>query len=724
VFSAERASVVLADFARMPHMPGSAEHERVRESIVGALVELGFEADVQEATVVGEWGRVHQAVTVRNIVGRKRGTASTGGVALASHYDSEQLSPGAGDDGAAIAATLEAARALMVGPPLRNDLYVIVTDGEELDMRGARAFVEQHAWWPEIDVLLNFEARGAAGASVMFETNADNGWVVREFARADPYPVASSLFFEIYQRMPNDTDFSVYKQAGVVGLNFALAEGADKYHRPTDTIENLSKASLQHHGEHALALTRHLGDLDLRVPTRAPNVVYFRVPSFGLVAYGLGVAIALLWAALVLGGFVILRGIVARALTWGGLAAGLGVAVAAAVLAAGVAALLLSLIAAVHHESGSLVGRELYDESWYGLAVACIAVAGYATVFVLARSRVGASSLAAGALLIPLALGGVTTLLAPGVSMLFIWPSVFATVALFWLIARRQTDPFGGVDLAILGLSAACAIVFFFPLVWAVYIGFSIAGAPVLAAVLILMLALIAPLFEVTGRAHKWWLPAAAGCLAVVFTVVGVLGARPSGDRPVPEDLVYLLDRDSREAFWATSGSSGGVWLSKFFGNETRHGDLGRFLVERGTYRLAPAPLTDFAQTDVRVVSTIANENLRSVRIEIRPGLAPELLRVAPLSSSSRLLAVNGVPVRQATSADRPDWQLQHFGRPPNGALVLDLEIEGEGPIELAVVEGVMRLPDLPGVERPPEVTSHARRLTDMSLFRQVVRIE
>jgi hypothetical protein len=714
---------VLEDLARAPHMPGSAEHDRVRDSTVRALAALGFEVDVQEATVVGVWGLVHQAVTVRNIVGRKRGTASTGGIALASHYDSEQLSPGAGDDGAAIAATLEAVRALTQSEPLRNDLYVIVTDAEELDMRGARAFVDQHPWWSEIDVLLNFEARGVAGASVMFETNADNGWIVREFARADPYPVASSLFFEIYQRMPNDTDFSVYKQAGVAGLNFAFIEGGDKYHRPTDTLENLSLASLQHHGEHALALARHFGNLDLRVPTQAPNVVYFRIPGFGLVAYGLGVAIVLLWAALVLGGFVILRGIVARALTWAGLAAGLGVAIAAAMLGAGVATVLLSLIAAVHHESGSLVGRELYDESWYGLAVACIAIAAHATTFTLMRSRVGAASLAAGGLLIPLALAGVATVLAPGVSMLFVWPALFATAALYWLIARRQADPFGGIDVAILALSAGCAILVFFPLVWAVYVGFGIEGAAALAAVIILMFTLIVPLFEVAARAHKWWLAAGASGVAVVLTLVGVAGSRPSPERPLPEDLVYVLDRDAGEAFWATQ-TSGGVWLPQLFSAATRQGDLDAFLAGGGLYRLAPAPRTDFAPSDVGVMSAITSENLRSVRIEIRPGLAPELLRVAPVTGSSVLLAVNGVAVRQATSADRSNWQLQHFGRPPNGALLLDLEIEGEGPIELAVIEGVMRLPDLPGVARPPEVTAHAGRLTDQSLFRQVVRIE
>ncbi|MFQ5492041.1 MAG: M28 family peptidase, partial [Phycisphaerae bacterium] len=50
----------------------------------------------------------------------------------AQHYDSQQLAPGAGDDGAGVAAILEAVRAVGEAGDLRNDLYVIITDGEEL----------------------------------------------------------------------------------------------------------------------------------------------------------------------------------------------------------------------------------------------------------------------------------------------------------------------------------------------------------------------------------------------------------------------------------------------------------------------------------------------------------------------------------------------------------------------------------------------------------------
>jgi hypothetical protein len=48
------------------------------------------------------------------------------------------------------------------------------------------------------------------------------------------------------------------------------------------------------------------------------------------------------------------------------------------------------------------------------------------------------------------------------------------------------------------------------------------------------------------------------------------------------------------------------------------------------------------------------------------------------------------------------------------------------GPLELVLVEFLMRLPPVPGVdtERPPGWVAHGGRLTDASVFRQVIRID
>src|SRR5438105_2344263 len=79
--------------------------------------------------------------------------------------------PGADDDGVGVATLLETVRALKAGARLRNDVIFLFTDGEEVGMLGARAFVGEHPWAKEVGVALNFEARGNTGPALMFETS-------------------------------------------------------------------------------------------------------------------------------------------------------------------------------------------------------------------------------------------------------------------------------------------------------------------------------------------------------------------------------------------------------------------------------------------------------------------------------------------------------------------------------------------------------------------------
>ena len=114
------------------------------------------------------------------------GNDSTGSVVLAAHYDSTFGMPGAADDKASVAAMLETARALVSAGPLRNDVIVIFTDGEEAGLLGASSFVAEHPLADRGGVILNWEATGNAGPSVMFETTSGNAELIKEFAASAP----------------------------------------------------------------------------------------------------------------------------------------------------------------------------------------------------------------------------------------------------------------------------------------------------------------------------------------------------------------------------------------------------------------------------------------------------------------------------------------------------------------------------------------------------------
>jgi acetylornithine deacetylase/succinyl-diaminopimelate desuccinylase-like protein len=166
VFSAERAMAHVAAIAQKPHPSQSAEWVRVRDYLRGELSKFGVEPQIQ--TGIGTYltkRRGRMSGPVENIVARLKGSANTRPIMLAAHYDSSPNGPGAADDAHGVAVLLETLRALHSGPPLRNDVIFLMTDGEERGLLGADVFMREHPWSHDPAVALNFEARGTGGPS-------------------------------------------------------------------------------------------------------------------------------------------------------------------------------------------------------------------------------------------------------------------------------------------------------------------------------------------------------------------------------------------------------------------------------------------------------------------------------------------------------------------------------------------------------------------------------
>ena len=260
-FSAGRALLVLERLLsdQSPHPMGSEANRAVRERLLDELRGLGLEVEVQTA-------EVDRLGTCHNLLARWPTDAipESRPLVLASHYDSVPAGPGAADAGSCVAALLETVRALKQGSPPTRPFYVLLTDGEELGLVGARAFVRDHPLGRREAIVLNFDARGTSGASIMYETHAGNLPLIRHVARHFPRPaLCGSAFVTIYRMLPNDTDFTIFQRAGWQGMNFAFIGSPHRYHTPQDRIEHLSLRSLQHHGDNALSMTRVLMNADV-----------------------------------------------------------------------------------------------------------------------------------------------------------------------------------------------------------------------------------------------------------------------------------------------------------------------------------------------------------------------------------------------------------------------------------------------------------------------------
>ena len=198
---------------------------------------------------------------VANIIAVKAGERPDA-IALVAHYDSRPEAPGAMDDGIGVAVSLEAGRLLAARPRARHSLIVLLTDAEEVGLMGAVHAVTDGELRARIRAYLNLEASGASGPGILFESGPGNEPLVRAWARS-PRPRGSSFAFEIYKRLPNDTDFSVFRRAGIPGLNFASVGDGYAYHTSRDVPDRVSSATLFQMGETAVATVEALDAADL-----------------------------------------------------------------------------------------------------------------------------------------------------------------------------------------------------------------------------------------------------------------------------------------------------------------------------------------------------------------------------------------------------------------------------------------------------------------------------
>lgn len=735
VFSSGRAMTHLHRIAAEARPPGSPAHASVRDYLAGELRRLGHEPSIQATTSVTGGGPVLTAATVRNVVARIPGSQPGGRAVLATaHYDSKDISRGAGDAGSGLVAILEALRALGAGPGLRNDLIILFTDAEELGLLGARAFVDEHPWMQDVALVLSFEMRGGGGASMMFETGAANGWVIEALRQADPYPSANSVGYEIYRRMPNDTDFTPFKEAGRQGLNFAGVGRPHVYHQAYDSPENFSERTLQHHGTHALAMLRHFGDAELAA-VNAPDVSYISVKYLGLVTYGrpwiwvLGVAVVALWT---LAFFVGKRGGSRPGRTVLG-----GVASLAYLGAAALAAhYLFAWRLGAHPEVGALHAGSFHSEGWYVLAIVAFAFALLAAVLPLLRKWCSPIELTVGALLVPTLLAAVTTVMFPMAAANLQWPVLAGCIGAF-AVAGLPGEGRPGVLRWLVALLAALPVVAVLaPFTENVWLAMGLALAPAVAVLAGLGLLFILPALEVVREPNGWWAPVAGFALAGVFLAVGMSTANPSAARPAPSTLVYALDRESGSAYWGTDpmrGASdpGVAWAVEAVGpfepaNRAESADriesLQPEFTPQGTrYAFATADPVDLPPPAVALVgdTTVADGVLR---VSVSSQIGAEMLLIHLAEDGPRLVAINGKPLRDG---DRPR-QVTHWGV-PEGDVLLDFDRSDAGALALVVVEHYLRPGDLVGQRyfmRPADLAPNTRTLSDRAMIRTVFTVD
>jgi len=688
-FSAYRALKHIQATAGWPHPAGSHANELVYDYIAGTLKEMGVELTVERQ--IGRSGRGIQHNGA--ILARLPGTAPTGAFAVDAHFDSTPYGPGAADDISGIAAMLESIRALKAGPPLLNDIIFCFVDEEE-NGGGGPDLCMRHPWFQDVRVVLGLETRGTSGPSLMFETGRDNGFLIRQLAQSESKPRATSFMFDFYDRMPFGSDFGSYKRAGFPGLNIAYIDDFAHYHTKLDKPENVSLASVQHHGCYILGLARQLGSMPLQ-DCRAPNAIYFNTIGSHMVVYPGSWGMPITIAAAILFAGVLLFGLVRRRLTVTGILGALGLYPLAAVISLAVTAPLSVLIYYVFKE------HALYRNDSLSAGVILFGTGVFVLLAFVLRRRIRPQNFLAATLVWWLAGLVVLQYFAPYGSYGAAWPLVFGSLGLLVLCFSEDREHPSDRLL----LLAAAAVLPVIALLTPSFVMFSYAVTTLLAPVLLLgvllVVALLLPQYTlVPARIHLGAGLAFTLLGALVFALVCITNT-PSWDRPRQNCLSYAVNFDTGEAWWISSDAQLDEWTRNFFPEYGERVSLAEF-TDRDNgprYRRGPAPMPPFGGN----VLTLLEERVENGR---------RLLKF--LVDSPR----DAQQIHIRLESDAPVYRAKAFGHEIEGAEKhwdihfetisskhgeLEIETDPGMPLRFRIREVSWELPGIPGFMPRPE---------------------
>ena len=709
-FSSGRAMGHVQMLAKQPHPMGSIEHGVVRDYIFNTLVTDGLQPTIQTATAVNRKAdSMLVAGTTQNVVARLQGTNNTKALLLSAHYDSRPQAFGASDDGAGVAAMLETLRAVRSGPPLQNDVIFLFTDGEEDGLLGANAFIAEHPWTSDVGLVLNFDARGNSGPSMMFETSHSNGWLIQEFAKAAPYPVANSLSVEAYRLLPNSTDFTVFNAHGLPGLNFAYIDGFSSYHTLLDKTQTFDERSLQHHGSYALALTRQFGSLDLR-QSPTPDRVYFDLLGLILVHYSKIWVLPLAIFALIVFVVLVVIGLRMRILTVPGIVLGCIAFPSAAVLVAGSEKLLWALIFKLRYASQFRPPGDTYYTGFYLVGFAVLAVAITLLVYNLFRKKTSWENLTAGALVWWVILMLPVSFYLPGASYLLTWPLIFSSAAFIgycFLKNRGRREAFGSLFLL---AGAVPGVVLLVPLIYHFFIGLTVNWIWLIAILMLLQLGLLVPQLTIMTRDRKWLLSGAAALVGGCFIAAPILMTGVSAQHPKFNSIFYALNSDTGQALWASMDPKPDEWTSKFLSAQPPRSPLVEFFPQNRSvdrFLQNAAPLVRLSPPQVDVINEEKNGDARTLRLRLKSSRGASVLSLFIDSKLEILSAsINDEQFDENNTAmlhrNKGIWNMRYLAVPPEGVLWA-VTFRASEPLKIRVVDQSYGIPQIPGFTARPD---------------------
>ena len=709
-FASGRALRHLEQIAAAPTPIGSEQHEQVKQYLIDQLEQLGLEPQVQSTSAYNpDW---RSTGNVENIIVRIPGTANSKAVLLVAHYDTLAQVPGASSSKAGIAAVLEVLRMLQLEQPLKNDLIILFADGGESGLLGSLAFLEQHPWAENLGLVINPMARGTSGPVMMTDSTYNNSWTLPQFAEAVDKPIANSLNNEINRWLLSDTDFSVFKRAGIPGFQLAFWESERHYQTALDNLANLDQRSLQHLGTYLYQLVKHFGSIDIETteePDLAANQVYFDLFGRIIIRYPVGVVARTLSLVVILFGVTCWFGVKAKKAEAKGIALGV-VLLLGAVLLSVVATRLLASFVQPFHPLYQYI--PLAYGTWYFAALVGVISLIFFLLYNWALNKYNLLDLYLGAVGLWVLATILVSLLFPGASYAFVLPLVFGLAAALVVIAREQLS---WVARLILLLVSALPLLILWPnLILNLYymLGFTLLS--LLTFLVVLVLGMLLPQWEKIIKWQKLVLPLLAVAVAAAGFGFSIVNAGVSQDNPQMDTLLYFVDLDRDSAYWVSLDIQPDDFTKQVLGTDFTEANLGEFIPYENIPALSRRVEFDSSLMDdpvtVELLSDSISDDSRELVLRIKADSAVNniLIFIEPE------LLVDAVVLNQETTVEwNAYWPMLRCYNLDAEGITLTIPAAADQPFSIKILSQSLGLPELGLQPRPEYIIAAPTAITD-----------
>jgi hypothetical protein len=701
-FSAARADATLARLLgpELPHPLSSAENANVRARIQEEFAKLGVKTSVY--TGLGCNGREQYGYfvcgTAKDVIAEVRPGAGKAIVMLA-HYDSVPAGPGASDDESGVATILESVRALNAQRiKSKHPILAVLTDGEEAGLLGASSFAHNPALRARVGVVVNVEARGNQGPSLLFQTSPGDSKLIDLYEKSVPALETSSLFAVIYKLLPNDTDLTVFLRNGFTGFNFAFSGNVAHYHTSLDRRENLSLSTLQQHGDNLLGVTRSLMQTDF-ASLKGGDDVYLSIFGKWLprIASGWALPLALLsFVSLLLAAWLSRT----QLNSLGQWAAALAMPPAVIIGSAAMGWLLFALASLISGQPDPSYAYPQFLRAALGLGVLSVVV----LCSWMARPRLAALSvwLWIGALSI------VTAALVPGLSPYFLFPGLVASI-LLPLQSRLRGGWTGSMGEIALLLAAIPAM--------AIWLSLSAVGEAVQGLVLhplvtvpaaFGVMALI-PLLSARRLSSSGWFGTWIGAALAAAIVAIVAAMQPAFSAAAPQRLSITLldDHIAKKATWIAETAAplpASVRAAARFASKP---EINPFSL--GMAWMAPAGAPRYTPPSATVMNAPGNNHRRVVLALHGTENSNGIVVIVPNGSGLNWAEIGGQRLNVSGNAANPRGTIIACASYDCVGQTIKLDFNSTKPVEVMLAERHFGLPadgQKIAASRPPEAVA------------------